>query len=239
MVSLAVLLAVALPGVARVRANGLAFFKPANGGVVDLVYVGQVKDADGNLLSAVELAVVTDSRNMYEITFDQDGPGHYRSPDVGVLYKEALQEVDPKLITITARKYGYQTVIRRVPLRTKGTLRVDFTMRPGDGDAPLDTSVPTGEEPSSDWLFLVGGAARRRRSLERRRVEQAASRPQSVQPAGQLDRAALSEVALEHFARNSRTRLHDVVGPAGAEAERPAGISCDAEQPPDFRVRCS
>ena len=109
-------------------ANGLAFFRPADGGVVDLVYFGQIKDVDGAPLSHVELAVETTSRYMYEIQFDQDRPGHFRSPDVGALYKEALQTVDPSTITITARKYGYKPVTRRVPIRTSGVLRVDFVM---------------------------------------------------------------------------------------------------------------
>jgi hypothetical protein len=145
---------------AVLHANGLPFFKPANGGKVDLVYVGQIKDGDGNLLRNVELSIVTDSKTMYEITFDQDGPGHYRSPDVGVLLKDALQTVDPKLITVVARKYGYRTAIRKVPLRTSGTLRVDIWMSPDDGQEPIvqEAPPPIEERSSSDPLFFAGGA---------------------------------------------------------------------------------
>jgi hypothetical protein len=143
-----------------VRANGLPFFKPANGGKVDLVYVGQIKDHDGNLLRNVELSVATTNRYMYEITFDQDAPGHYRSPDVGVLVKEAYQAVDPAQMTIVARKYGYKTVIRKVPMRTSGTLRVDIWMSPDDGQVPIveDAPPPIEEKTSSDALFFAGGA---------------------------------------------------------------------------------
>ena len=142
------------------HANGLAFFKPANGGKVDLVYVGQIKDREGNLLRNVELSVATTNRFMYEITFDQDGPGHYRSPDIGVLVKEAYQTVNPNEITIVARKYGYRTVIRKVPMRTNGTLRVDIWMSPDDGQAPIveEAPPPIEEKSSSDALFFGGGA---------------------------------------------------------------------------------
>lgn len=150
------LLAVGLMSPGLVWANGLAFFKPADGGVVDLVYFGQIKDADGKPLTNVELAVETTSRYMYEIQFDQDRPGHFRSPDVGALYKEALQKVDPALITITARKYGYKTVTRRVPMRTSGALRVDFTMEPEDSQTTAAASS-SGRVPV-DVLFLTAGA---------------------------------------------------------------------------------
>jgi hypothetical protein len=167
-----VLAATLAAGSGVLHANGLPFFKPANGGKVDLVYVGQIKDREGNLLRNVELSVATTNRFMYEITFDQDGPGHYRSPDVGVLVKEAYQAVNPNEITIVARKYGYRTVIRKVPLRTSGTLRVDIWMSPDDGQAPVVEEAPPAieEKTSSDVVFfgvgalaigLIGVAARR------------------------------------------------------------------------------
>jgi hypothetical protein len=149
------LLTVVLLSPSVVTANGLAFFKPADGGVVDLVYFGQVKDPDGQLLTSVELAVETSSRYMYEIQFDQDRPGHYRSPDVGALYKEALQKVDPSLITITARKYGYKTVTRKVPMRTSGVQRVDFTMEREDSQT-TSVAVPAGGG-RVDALFMSVG----------------------------------------------------------------------------------
>jgi hypothetical protein len=154
----AIILAVATTGGATVLGNGLPFFKPADGGLVDLVYFGQIKDRNGTPLRNVELAVETTSRYMYEIQFDQDRPGHYRSPDIGALYKAALQEVEPSTITITARKYGYKVVTRRVPLRAKGVLRLDFTMEPGDG-ASVDTTPASADAGpmSSDTFFMIGG----------------------------------------------------------------------------------
>ena len=154
----AIILAVATTGGSTVQANGLPFFKPADGGLVDLVYFGQIKDKQGMPLSNVELAVETTSRYMYEIQFDQDREGHYRSPDIGALYKEALQKVEPSTITITVRKYGYKDVTRRVPLRAKGVLRVDFTMEPGEG-ASVDTTPASVEAApmSSDTFFMIGG----------------------------------------------------------------------------------
>ena len=154
----ATLLAVTAAGGSAVQANGLPFFKPADGGLVDLVYFGQIKDRQGMPLSHVELAVETTSRYMYEIQFDQDRPGHYRSPDVGALYKEALQKVDPGIMTITARKYGYKDVTRKVPLRSSGVLRVDFTMEPGEGASVETTAASVSGGPlSMDTLFLIGG----------------------------------------------------------------------------------
>ena len=154
----AITFAVATTGGVAVQANGLPFFKPADGGLVDLVYFGQIKDRQGMPLSNVELAVETTSRYMYEVQFDQDRPGHYRSPDIGALYKEALQTVEPATITITARKYGYKDVTRRVPLRANGVLRVDFTMEPGEGSS-IDTTPASveGGPLSSDTFFLIGG----------------------------------------------------------------------------------
>jgi hypothetical protein len=139
-----------------VEANGLPFFKPADGGLVDLVYFGQIKDKQGVPLANVELAVETISRYMYEIQFDQDRPGHYRSPDIGALYKEALQKVDPSTVTITARKYGYKDVTRRVPLSASGVLRVDFTMEPQTGTA-AETSTEGTLGLRTDTLILIGG----------------------------------------------------------------------------------
>lgn len=159
-VCLAATLTVVLAGSGRLQANGLPFFKPANGGKVDLVYVGQIKDREGNLLRNVELSVATTNRFMYEITFDQDAPGHYRSPDVGVLLKEAYQTVNPNEMTIVARKYGYRTVIRKVPLRTTGTLRVDIWMSPDDGKTPIVEEAPPAvdEKGTSDAIVFGAGA---------------------------------------------------------------------------------
>src|SRR5262245_15928788 len=136
---IATILALASTAGSTVVANGLPFFKPADGGLVDLVYFGQIKDRRGLPLSNVELAVETTSRYMYEIQFDQDRPGHYRTPDIGALYKEALQKVEPGIMTITALKYGYKDVTRKVPLRSSGVLRVDFTMEPDEG-ASVETT---------------------------------------------------------------------------------------------------
>ena len=102
---------------------------------------------------------------------DAQAPGLFRAhgyrarrfddgPDVGVLVKEAYQTVNPNEITIVARKYGYRTVIRKVPLRTSGTLRVDIWMSPDDGQAPIVEEAPPAieEKTSSDAVFFGAGA---------------------------------------------------------------------------------
>ena len=51
-------------------------------------------------------------------------------------------------------------MIRKVPLRTSGTLRVDIWMSPDDGQAPIveEAPPPIEEKTSSDALFFGGGA---------------------------------------------------------------------------------
>ena len=66
-------------------------------------------------------------------------------------------------MTITARNDGYKDVTRKVPLRSSGVLRVDFTMEPGEG-ASVETSTysVSGGPLSTDTLFSHRRAARGR-----------------------------------------------------------------------------
>src|ERR1700752_3827602 len=78
-----------------------------------------------------------------------------------------------------------------------------------------------------------GRARWRSASLEWRRVEQAAVRPQPIQPTRQLDWALRADVAIEELGVIADA-LDDVVGPALRQPERAAGVIGDAEQAPHF-----
>ena len=112
-------------------ANGGEFFLPApEHGKVDLVYFGHIKDTDGKYLDDAELTIHVDGIGM-TFPFDNDSPGHYRSPDVGAQIKDNGEAVDPSKISITCAKKGYKQVkpaTSAVPLKAEGTYEIDFVM---------------------------------------------------------------------------------------------------------------
>ncbi len=112
-------------------ANGGEFFTPApEHGKVDLVYFGNIKDTDGNYLDNAEMTVHVDGIGM-TFPFDNDRPGHYRSPDIGAQIKDNGEAVDPSKITITCAKKGYKVVRPAkdsVPLKPEGTYEIDFVL---------------------------------------------------------------------------------------------------------------
>jgi hypothetical protein len=119
----------AAPGIAL--ANGGEFFLPApEHGHVDLVYFGHIKDTDGNYLDGAEMTVHVDGIGM-TFPFDNDSPGHYRSPDIGAQIKDAGESVDPSKITISCAKKGYKQVRPAkdsVPLKDSGAYEIDFVL---------------------------------------------------------------------------------------------------------------
>jgi len=125
----AFMLAIAASGLAM--ANGGEFFLPApEHGHVDLVYFGHIKDTDGNYVDGAELTVHVDGVGM-TFPFDNDSPGHYRSPDIGAQIKDAGETVDPTKITIVCSKKGYKQVRPNspaVPLKADGTHEIDFVL---------------------------------------------------------------------------------------------------------------
>ena len=75
-------------------ANGSAFFKPAGSNEkVDLVYFGKIKGTRGQNLDFVECEI---SDGVFEVRWENDRPGHYRSPDIGKFIKGYGAPVDPK-----------------------------------------------------------------------------------------------------------------------------------------------
>jgi hypothetical protein len=134
--------ALAMSGVAL--ANGGEFFLPApEHGHVDLVYFGHIKDTDGNYLDGAEMTVHVEGVGM-TFPFDNDTPGHYRSPDIGAQIKDAGETVDPSKITISCAKKGYKQVkpaASAVPLKDSGTYEIDFVLAKDQTDPKVQVGA--------------------------------------------------------------------------------------------------
>ncbi len=124
-------LALGLTAAGVALANGGEFFLPApEHGHVDLVYFGHIKDTDGNYIDNAELTVHVGGVGM-TMPFDNDTPGHYRSPDIGAQIKDQGETVDPAQITIACSKKGYRQVRpakNTVPDKAEGTYEIDFVL---------------------------------------------------------------------------------------------------------------
>ncbi|HLG89970.1 MAG TPA: carboxypeptidase-like regulatory domain-containing protein [Alphaproteobacteria bacterium] len=110
-------------------ANGGEFFLPApEHGKVDLVYFGHIKDTDGNYIDNAQVTVSVKDLGL-TFPFDNDSPGHYRSPDIGAQIKDIGEKVDPSQISIAINKKGYSQVNQpRVPAKADGTYEIDFVL---------------------------------------------------------------------------------------------------------------
>jgi hypothetical protein len=142
-------------------ANGSAFFKPAGSNEkVDLVYFGKIKGTRGQNLDFVECEV---SDGVFEVRWENDKPGHYRSPDIGKFIKGYGQPVDPKALQITCFADGHEVVSRRVPNKATGIQQVDFVLPSIPGKVSFTDvfaeSEPASEEPAgqSGLMWLVPG----------------------------------------------------------------------------------
>lgn len=139
-----------------VYANGAEFFLPADRNAkADLAYVGHIRDRAGRPLDFVDLAVSAKD-GMIAFPFSNDAPGHYRSPDIGVLIKEAGAIVDPAELEMTCFVSGYKLARRSVPKRSQGVFEVDFVMEE-DGSTPRDPSreAPAGRSSRIPALGLI------------------------------------------------------------------------------------
>ncbi len=142
-------------------ANGSAFFKPAgNNEKVDLVYFGKIKGSRGQNLDFVECEI---SDGVFEVRWENDRPGHYRSPDIGKFIKGYGQPVDPKAMLITCSADGHELVSERVPNKMQGIHQVDFVLPSIPGKVSFSDvfaeSKPASEEPTgpSGLMWLVPG----------------------------------------------------------------------------------
>jgi len=140
----ALFLALGLSSVAS--ANGSAFFKPAGSNEkIDLVYFGKIKGTRGQNLDFVECEV---SDGVFEVRWQNDRPGHYRSPDIGKFIKGYGQPVDPKALQITCFADGHEVVSNRVPNKSQGIQQVDFVLPSIPGKVSF-TDVFADSEPAS------------------------------------------------------------------------------------------
>jgi hypothetical protein len=128
-------------------ANGSAFFKPAGSNEkVDLVYFGKIKGTRGQNLDFVECEI---SDGVFEVRWENDRPGHYRSPDIGKFIKGYGAPVDPMSLHITCFADGHEVVSERVPNRSKGILQVDFVLPSVPGKVSF-SDVFAESEPAQD-----------------------------------------------------------------------------------------
>lgn len=128
-------------------ANGGAFFIPAAKGPVDLVYFARVKDArTGRPIQKPPYITIVDPFSGIYIPFQGDGPGHFRSPDIGAAIKEVTtQPIDTKQLEIIVSAAGYQTVkVMNIPRQAKGIVELNVRMEPkASGANPIPGPPPT------------------------------------------------------------------------------------------------
>ena len=110
-------------------ANGGEFFLPApEHGKVDLVYFGHIKDTEGNYIDDAQITISVKDLGL-TFPFENDSPGHYRSPDIGAQIKDIGEKVDPAQISIEVSKKGYsQAHAAKVPEKPEGTYEIDFLL---------------------------------------------------------------------------------------------------------------
>ena len=138
--------ALVLASTGTLLANGQAFFIPAARGPVDLVYFARVKDArTGRPIQKPPYVTIVDPFTGIYIPFQGDGPGHFRSPDIGAAIKEvSTQPIDTKKLEIVVTAAGYKTVkLSNVPRQAKGTVELDVRMEPRVKEDGTDVTPST------------------------------------------------------------------------------------------------
>ena len=143
--------ALVFAGATTLMANGQLFFMPADRGPVDLVYFGRVKDAQtGRPIRVAPNVYIVDPFTGLYFPFGGDGPGHFRSPDIGAAIKEVTdQPLDTKRLEIEVSAKGYQTVkLRAIPRQSKGAIELNVRLEP-DGTA-VDNAATASKQASSE-----------------------------------------------------------------------------------------
>ena len=150
-------------------ANGQAFFVPADKGPVDLVYFARVKDArTGRPIAKPPYVTIVDPYSGIILPFAGDGPGHFRSPDVGAAIKEVTTHpIDTRQLEIVVTASGYKTVkLGHIPRQTKGIVELDVrmepkTVEPGSVAASNPPPAPPGTTSPADsmkpTIYLLAG----------------------------------------------------------------------------------
>ena len=155
----AIVAALVLASAGTLLANGQIFFVPADRGPVDLVYFARVKDArTGRPIKKTPYVNFVDPFSGIYIPFQGDGPGHFRSPDIGAAIKEvSTQPIDTRQLEIVVSAAGYHTLkLTNIPRRTKGAVELSVKMEPrAAGD---DTGASTSTAPPSRPVAAGGGS---------------------------------------------------------------------------------
>lgn len=146
--------ALVLASAGTLRANGGAFFIPAGRGPVDLVYFARVKDArTGRPIQKPPYVTIVDPFSGIVIPFQGDGPGHFRSPDIGAAIKEVSSSpIDTKQLEIVVSAAGYQTVkLKNIPRQSKGIVELNVKMEPkaNAGNAGASPSTAAASQPAA------------------------------------------------------------------------------------------
>ena len=151
--------ALGLAGATTLVANGQLFFMPADRGPVDLVYFGRVKDArTGRPIRTAPNVYIVDPFTGLYFPFGGDGPGHFRSPDIGAAIKEVTdQPLDTKRLEIEVSATGYQPAhLRAIPRRSKGAIELDVRLEP---DGTTVNKAATASNQGSSQSGTTGSAS--------------------------------------------------------------------------------
>jgi hypothetical protein len=153
-------------------ANGQAFFVPADKGPVDLVYFARVKNArTGRPIEKPPYVTIVDPYSGIILPFAGDGPGHFRSPDVGAAIKEVTTHpVDTGQLEVVVTASGYHTVkVGHIPRQSKGIIELDVRMEPKTeapgsltavaSQAPPPRGTPSPVDSMKPTLYLLAACS--------------------------------------------------------------------------------
>jgi hypothetical protein len=137
--------ALVLPATGTLLANGETFFSPAAGTHVELVYFGRVKDAQtGRPIQKQPYVSIVDALTGIYMPFQGDGPGHFRSPDLGAAILDvSSRPIDTSQFEITVSAAGYETTkVKYIPRRSTGNIELTVKLKPRGNAASAGTSAP-------------------------------------------------------------------------------------------------
>jgi hypothetical protein len=152
--------ALVLASAATLLANGQSFFIPAGRGPVELVYFARVKDArTGRPIQKPPYVTMVDPFTGIVIPFQGDGPGHFRSPDIGAAILEvSSRPIDTSQFEIMISAAGYKTTkVPYIPRQSKGAVELNVKMEP-KANSDNATASPSGA-PASQPAAPSGGSS--------------------------------------------------------------------------------
>ena len=152
--------ALVLASAGTLLANGQSFFIPAGRGPVELVYFARVKDArTGRPIQKPPYVTMVDPFTGIVIPFQGDGPGHFRSPDIGAAILDvSSRPIDTSQFEIMISAAGYKTTkVAYIPRQSKGAVELNVKMEP-KANADNATASPSGA-PASQPAAPSGGSS--------------------------------------------------------------------------------